>query len=124
MSWATHNRGKPITPRQLAKLLSGYGIKPKTVRFGNSTPKGYERSQFDDAFARYLPDPGKMPQQRNEPSKATDGGDARVAATPESDATPIPLAKLDFGGVADDPEDVAGERKGSTPSSSDPEDLF
>lgn len=52
--WATYNRGKPLTPRQLSRLLEPYGIHSKTVRFSSSTPKGFEFSQFQDAFARYL----------------------------------------------------------------------
>jgi putative DNA primase/helicase len=53
--WLTYNRGRPLTPRQLAKQLDLYGIHPKTVRQSDgSTPKGYEVAQFDDAFRRYL----------------------------------------------------------------------
>ena len=53
--WATYNRGHPISPSQLSKRLATYGIKSKTVRLGPyNTPKGYELSQFDDAFARYV----------------------------------------------------------------------
>ncbi len=55
--WGTYNRGKPLTPRQLAKMLTAYDIriKSKTVRMGpHDTPKGYELDQFSDAFARYL----------------------------------------------------------------------
>lgn len=53
--WPTYNRGKCLTPRQLAKMLNFYGIKPKTVRMGPyETPKGYELVQFADTFARYL----------------------------------------------------------------------
>lgn len=53
--WATYNRGKPITPRQISTLLRGFGITSKTVRLGpHDTPKGFERTQFDDAFARYV----------------------------------------------------------------------
>lgn len=55
MDWATYNRGEELTQRQLARFLSHYGIKPKTVRIGNSTPKGYEVKGFEDAFSRYLP---------------------------------------------------------------------
>lgn len=57
LGWATWNRGKPLTARQLAKLLTAYGIHPKTVRFGKETPKGYELSQFEDVFNRYLSSP-------------------------------------------------------------------
>lgn len=86
-SWATYNRGKPLTPRQLAKQLSVYGIKSKTVRLGHAkTPKGYEVSQFDDAFGRYLPGSRKLPQQRNdtpEPIIDSDGNVADVAEVAE-----------------------------------------
>lgn len=55
MGWSTYNRGQPLTPRQLAKMLAAYGIKPKTVRQSAvSTPKGYEVKAFEDAFSRYL----------------------------------------------------------------------
>lgn len=55
MGWDAYNRGNPLTPRQLAKHLGVYGIKPKTVRMSaTSTPKGYELAAFDDAFSRYL----------------------------------------------------------------------
>ena len=66
--WATYYRGKPINPRQLSRLLADYGIKSKTVRLGPySTPKGYEYSQFVDAFARYLPPtPSELPHPRND----------------------------------------------------------
>lgn len=53
--WGTYNRGRWITPRQLAKLLSVYDIGPKTIRQPNGTPKGYDRADFEDAFKRYLP---------------------------------------------------------------------
>ena len=52
--WATYNRGRPLAARQLSRLLEPYGIHSKTVRFGPFTPKGFDLSQFTDAFARYL----------------------------------------------------------------------
>ncbi|MEO6823987.1 MAG: DUF3631 domain-containing protein [Nitrosospira sp.] len=53
-SWATYNRGKPITMRQVTKRLASYGVRSKTIRFGYETDKGFEACQFADAFARYL----------------------------------------------------------------------
>jgi hypothetical protein len=70
--WSGFNRGKPITPRQLAKTLDTYGIKSKTVRTQFGTPKGYTWDQFRDVFDRYLsPSESdlhteKMPQLRND----------------------------------------------------------
>jgi hypothetical protein len=47
-------KGKPLNDRGLAARLRAYEIKPKTVRIGDSTPRGYARSDFVDAWARYL----------------------------------------------------------------------
>ena len=110
MSWATYNRGKQITPRQLSKLLSGYGIKPKTVRVNGRTPKGYDAAQFEDAFARYLPGPEDVPQRRNDSPDSSNGEagcDAdgeTVAETSATEETPSPITALDSCGVADVPE--------------------
>jgi putative DNA primase/helicase len=46
--------GKQITQPQLAKLLKAYRIKPKQIRFGDQTFKGYEFAGFASAF-RYIP---------------------------------------------------------------------
>lgn len=54
--WATYNRGKEMTPRQLSNRLREYGIVSKTVRRGLDRFKGYELSQFTEAFDRYLPE--------------------------------------------------------------------
>lgn len=54
-TWATYNRGKPISPRQVAKRLRDYGITSATIRIGYDTHKGFMRKWFDEAFARYLP---------------------------------------------------------------------
>jgi putative DNA primase/helicase len=63
--WATYNRGRPITPRQLSNLLRVYGIASKTVRMGLKTTKGYERCQFEDAFRRYLDGPEPPPKDED-----------------------------------------------------------
>lgn len=48
-------RGKPIDSRVLASKLSPYGIRPTTIRTGPTTPKGYLKADFIDAWTRYLP---------------------------------------------------------------------
>jgi hypothetical protein len=54
-------RGKPLDSRGLANRLSGYEIKPKVIRIGEATPRGYLRADLVDAWARYIdpPIPGK-----------------------------------------------------------------
>jgi putative DNA primase/helicase len=53
--WSEWNEGGPITGSQLARLLKPFQIGPTTIRIGTETAKGYWFSDFDDAFARYLP---------------------------------------------------------------------
>ncbi|RCS59592.1 DUF3631 domain-containing protein [Parvibium lacunae] len=85
-SWATYNRGKSITARQIATRLNGYGIKSKTVRIGYGTAKGFELDQFTDAFTRYLGPPLNLPSQGNNSCKpnteegldVTDGNNVTV----------------------------------------------
>ena len=50
-------RGKTIDARVLATKLSPYGIKPTTIRTGTTTPKGYVKADFLDAWTRYLTPP-------------------------------------------------------------------
>lgn len=52
--WATYNHGKPLSDRQLAKRLKDFGIKSKQIRFGDKNLMGYIKSDFIDAFNRYL----------------------------------------------------------------------
>jgi hypothetical protein len=56
--WCTFATGKPITQRQLANLLRPFGITSVTVYPNPSDRsyhvKGYKRSQFEDAWQRYL----------------------------------------------------------------------
>lgn len=59
--WATWNRGKPLTVRQLAARLSEFGISPKTTRLPSGERlKGYALADFADAFARYLSGEGAV----------------------------------------------------------------
>jgi putative DNA primase/helicase len=75
--WATYNRGKPITPRQVNKRLNDYEIKRQTIRIGYKTVKGFLIEQFDDAFARYLPSQEMGNTVTNHP-KPSENADFRV----------------------------------------------
>ena len=52
--WLSCSKGQRITPNYIAHLLKPYGIKPNAFRLGEKIKRGYEKSQFDDAFERYL----------------------------------------------------------------------
>jgi putative DNA primase/helicase len=56
--WSEWRNGKPITQAQLARVLKPFRIAPEVIRLqGGGTPRGYVRSQFEDAWERYLPGP-------------------------------------------------------------------
>jgi uncharacterized protein DUF3631 len=67
--WATYNKGKPISQRQVAGLLKGYDIKPRTIRLDDgTTAKGYLLEWFLDAFDRLCGSPDESAQAADPPS--------------------------------------------------------
>lgn len=76
--WDTYNRGKPITMRQVTNQLKPYGVMSKTIRSGYDTDKGFEASQFADAFARYLPLLADSQSQGNIAPKASKEANSNV----------------------------------------------
>lgn len=61
--------GKGLDPRGLARMLKPYAVQPRSVRLPDgSTPKGFLREQFLDAWERWLPPtPKKAPQALRPP---------------------------------------------------------
>lgn len=103
--WCEYAHGKPLTPRQLARQIEPFGITPKTIRMGDKTPKGYEREQFADAFARYLPTRG-ADSPATPPQGSNDTGSGRFAirntADDVADGKPEKCSNHEgCGGVAD-----------------------
>lgn len=56
--WCEWKAGRPLTQRQLARLLEPFGIAPKQIWKGRNL-RGYKTGQFSDAFTRYLGMRGK-----------------------------------------------------------------
>jgi putative DNA primase/helicase len=116
--WATYNRGKPITARQIAKKLKGFGIKSKDRKFGFKTLKGYSIEDFRDTFERYLfsilPDNEPIsatPQQGNQDAVYKEFH-MRNNADRLREVTPIkPKPGVDCSAVADE---IEAEEKQST----------
>jgi hypothetical protein len=97
--WAEWNRGRPLSARQLGTLLGRFGIKPGTVRVGDTTPKGYVLTDLVDAFGRYLPD-GSATSATT--SKLLDNQVEFDPPQPPPDATyETSRNRLDFADVAD-----------------------
>ena len=75
--WPEWRQGKPLTQRQLARLLKPFDVRPKTIRLaGNGTAKGYVVADLADAFGRYLP---SDLSHRNNVSLSHDSADSEAA---------------------------------------------
>ncbi len=125
-AWATYNRGHELSPRQLARMLKGYGIASKNVRISHAQAKGYERDQFADAFSRYLSAPTQnsrppVPIPENSVNTGRDAGrnensgtDTMPSAAPLKPAwikgrdggTDIPPFLVDGGNAESVPDDA------------------
>ncbi len=55
--WATWNKGRQMSARQLSARLDSFGINSRQIRFGTTNRRGYEVADFADAFTRYLSHP-------------------------------------------------------------------
>jgi hypothetical protein len=54
--WAAYERGRPLGPAALARLLRPFGIQPVMLRLASGrVGRGYWVESFADPFARYLP---------------------------------------------------------------------
>ena len=88
--------GRGLDARGLARLLRPYGVKPKVIRVGSDTPRGYEHADLLDPWQRYLPHP-QQAQQRNSAGQnaasVADVADSPASATdrnaPTSDVTDV-----------------------------------
>jgi len=63
--------GKPMTKAQLAQALRPFKIRPKTLRVSGKTPKGYERSAFEEAWSSYCTAPMPPTAPRSPTRSAT-----------------------------------------------------
>ncbi len=69
--WPEWRRGKPITVRQLARLLEPLYIRPRQVWIDGGNVQGYRREWFDTPFTIYLPSDPLGPLGSLEPVKNT-----------------------------------------------------
>jgi putative DNA primase/helicase len=99
--WSTYNRGLPIKPRQLSKKLKGYDIQSKTIRNGNETSKGYEKSQLEDAFFRYVASPPEISGNKSQSAPVLDLSVTKAklrypCVTEEKPLKPAPVLSCDL----------------------------
>jgi 5S rRNA maturation endonuclease (ribonuclease M5) len=91
--WGSKRNGEGLDGRGLARMLrkfktpEGAPIRPKVVRVGDATPRGYHLDQFADAFARYLPQ-AQQAQQAQHRSPHAERDVADVADVADTAGTP------------------------------------
>ncbi|HVS15500.1 MAG TPA: DUF3631 domain-containing protein [Thermoanaerobaculia bacterium] len=101
---------KPISSVQLARLLRPFGVRPRNVRIGGEVPKGYLRSDLEEAWSRYAPP--SEPLHRHNVGAARVSGDSDPLHSDPSVAgreQRKPLGDKDCSGVAAQKGGAGGE---------------
>lgn len=82
-------KGRKIDARKLGQMLRSYGIRSATIRMPDgSTPKGYRRADFLDAWDRYLPKSGSS--ATNATSATGHGSPHKTGVSSVADNDPSP----------------------------------
>jgi len=81
------NDGAGLKPRNLARLLKPYGIRPTKIRpsQGGTPLNGYRKDQFTDAWVRYLPtlESAEHPEHAEQPAQQAAFRALERSAVPE-----------------------------------------
>lgn len=97
--WPTVSHGKALNPHGLSRFLRPFRIQPKNIRDSNGkVVKGYERSQFEEAWELYLPPPSSNRYTATEAVNIGEDDDS-ASATEEACSGPesAPKANNDAG---------------------------
>jgi putative DNA primase/helicase len=94
--WPEWRRGKPITAVQLGRLLKPFGISSTQLWGDGGNRRGYEKTAFADAWARYQPGPST-----SSGDGLAAGNSASASPNPAPEAASSTLA-LQVGGAPDD----------------------
>jgi putative DNA primase/helicase len=116
--WPEWKKGKPLTARQLARLLQRFGISPSTIRLpGSGTAKGYALASMQDTFSRYTPSQSVTPSQ----PALSNGYSQILSVTSESNVTDRKPLKPALTGTCDGVTDRTPplEEKGAPGQESD-----
>jgi Protein of unknown function (DUF3631) len=114
-AWSTfgERRREPgLSPQDLARLLRPFGIRPKQLREGEKTGKGYTKESFKDTWRRYLPEIAELAVTAgttalDQAILRTSGSSHEAHVTARQNGS-IPSRELDVTGVTDDDHDESG----------------
>jgi hypothetical protein len=100
--WPEFKRGdRAMTGRDIARLLGKFNVKPKTVRIGGETAKGYKFDDLAPVFVRYLPDErekaGAPSSQPSQTSQTAEPAASDPVATGVTDQRKSPSRTLSGG---------------------------
>jgi 5S rRNA maturation endonuclease (ribonuclease M5) len=97
--------GKGLDPRSLARILKSYDVKPRVLRIGDETPRGYRAEDLRDAWLRYLPPPLSEAQQAQQAQHGDDPPHENPRKHGDvADVADVALVTGIEGGVADRPD--------------------
>jgi hypothetical protein len=87
--WSEWGRSaKPITANALARMLRGYDVRPDQHKMAGTNMRGYLRSDFGDAWSRYVPvPPGESVTDAKVLPSAPSAGAGGNTSTPVTVAT-------------------------------------
>ena len=89
--WSEWKGDKPITPRQLARLLAPFAVSPTTIWTARKATKGYLLASFAVAFASYVPAQDAPPngsKDTHNPQKSANPNGLTVGEPKSLEVTP------------------------------------
>jgi len=107
--WGDWNQGEAITTNKIAKHLKPYGIRPKTIRIGGETAKGYEKKAFNDAFDRYIPSQSVTTSQVIKPDTFQENKSVTKHTNVTGIKTQKPVESLNCDGVTFSQDSASGK---------------
>lgn len=111
--WPTYAKGKSMTARHLARLLHPYGIFPHPIRLGATVAKGYEVTDFADAFSRYLPSNGYTVTSQSNSGESPDSVSVTTPACNRYDDASLASQQAGCNPVTDKTEGTAAAGGGA-----------
>ena len=102
--WVDWNKGRGLTAAQLASRLRDFGTGPeglrtRETRIGDKTGKRWHRTDFADAWSRYVTAGPQHPQQTNETGPPPEILDPQHRSDVADQ--PMPVQSMSTGPVAD-----------------------
>ena len=101
--------GRPLNPRDMAKLLKPYGVSSVDVKIDGVNRKGYRRDHLHDSWTRYLPpaDGGSATSATWATEQVSDGAPVAGSgqqALPATSDVPLTCEVAEVAEVADTPD--------------------